>query len=308
VILNATARPRFRPRMNSEHPMYYDSYGRLLVPAGPAVGINSLGGQHHHRSSSMTGRPAQIVINNELRDEHHEGRGERERDRRPRSSHFHDFEVVARDRTRSRSRVRIRERDVVRDRTPSPYYEYEQSFETREKLKKLEEYEKKQEEAAHKKRLEEEMFIKAAKEAAEAAAHKKEEEELKKKAIAEWQAKEAEEKEKAKKKQEEEDKAFGEKMRKTMWANGFSDEQIERMIKKAEKKEKGGGDWGESSGSGHKHQPQPTVVTSGVLALNRPTFIKVHRKHIDPDTLDFYQLPWEWDPASSLSHPLSRSY
>ncbi|KAL8776140.1 MAG: hypothetical protein Q9213_008380 [Squamulea squamosa] len=30
-------------------------------------------------------------------------------------------------------------------------------------------------------------------------------------------------------------------------------------------------------------------------SLDRPTYIKVHRKHLSPDTLDAYDLPWEWD-------------
>ena len=29
-------------------------------------------------------------------------------------------------------------------------------------------------------------------------------------------------------------------------------------------------------------------------ATSRPTYIKVHRDHIDPQTLDMYNLPWEW--------------
>ena len=31
------------------------------------------------------------------------------------------------------------------------------------------------------------------------------------------------------------------------------------------------------------------------IDLSRPTFIKVHRKYLSPDTLDKYYLPWEWD-------------
>ena len=29
-------------------------------------------------------------------------------------------------------------------------------------------------------------------------------------------------------------------------------------------------------------------------AASRPTYIKVHRDHIDPQTLDVYNVPWEW--------------
>ena len=31
------------------------------------------------------------------------------------------------------------------------------------------------------------------------------------------------------------------------------------------------------------------------IDLHRPTFIKVNRKYLHPDTLDHYGLPWEWD-------------
>lgn len=36
-------------------------------------------------------------------------------------------------------------------------------------------------------------------------------------------------------------------------------------------------------------------IKKNCLPLSRPTYIKVHRKHIDPITLDAYRLPWEWD-------------
>lgn len=34
------------------------------------------------------------------------------------------------------------------------------------------------------------------------------------------------------------------------------------------------------------------------IDLTRPTYIKVHRKHMSPATLDEYELPWEWDDVS----------
>ena len=34
-------------------------------------------------------------------------------------------------------------------------------------------------------------------------------------------------------------------------------------------------------------------VGAPVLALNRPTYIRVHRRYLEVDTLDFYDLPWE---------------
>ncbi|KAL8647583.1 MAG: hypothetical protein Q9210_005475 [Variospora velana] len=59
-------------------------------------------------------------------------------------------------------------------------------------------------------------------------------------------------------------------------AQGYSDERIESMIKDGERERRKG---------------QPTQPVD----LARPTYIRVHRKWIEPDTLDAYDLPWEWD-------------
>lgn len=40
-----------------------------------------------------------------------------------------------------------------------------------------------------------------------------------------------------------------------------------------------------------------------IVALNQPMYIKVHRTYLEPDTLDAYDLPWEWDDVSLLSRP-----
>ena len=34
---------------------------------------------------------------------------------------------------------------------------------------------------------------------------------------------------------------------------------------------------------------------------SRPTYIKVHRKHLSPRSLDAYQLPWKWDEVIAFS-------
>ena len=106
-------------------------------------------------------------------------------------------------------------------------------------------------------------------------------EKLKEQANKEYQRKEENEILKKRKHKEEEDKEFEERMHKTLWANGYSSEQIERMIKKAGKQQSGGGE-----------------SNIKALALNRPTYIKLHRKHLDPETLNVYHLPWEWDDVS----------
>lgn len=43
--------------------------------------------------------------------------------------------------------------------------------------------------------------------------------------------------------------------------------------------------------------------SSSIQEKKRPTYIKVHRKYLSPDTLDHFALPWEWDKAS-LFHQL----
>ncbi|MCJ1243676.1 hypothetical protein MMC30_000873 [Trapelia coarctata] len=40
----------------------------------------------------------------------------------------------------------------------------------------------------------------------------------------------------------------------------------------------------------------------------RPTHIKVHRKHLDPRTLDAFGLPWDWDTVSTFAPSKSSDY
>lgn len=42
----------------------------------------------------------------------------------------------------------------------------------------------------------------------------------------------------------------------------------------------------------------------GDIDLNRPTWIKVRREYLSPDTLDLYELPWEWDEVSDYDSRL----
>ena len=253
---------RNRPRMYTEHALprqrlYSGPDGQLFVPAGAG----------HHRASSISGvRPAQVIINNDNGMAWEDARSE---GRRPSSSHggryYYDDRYY--EDHRDRSRVRIR--------TPSPYVDYE----TQQKLKQLEELQKKEEDEKQRKQIEDEIRLQQAKEEAEHRERLKEEKELKKKAVEEYELKKAEEKIKKEKEKEKEDEEFRERMRKTLWANGYSDEQIERMIKKAENKDS-------------KHA---VVKVRDGMRLTRPTYVKVHRKYIDPETLDIYELPWEWD-------------
>jgi hypothetical protein len=44
------------------------------------------------------------------------------------------------------------------------------------------------------------------------------------------------------------------------------------------------------------HKPPPSERVNIQPKVKRPTYIKVHRKYLDPETLDEYGLPWMWDP------------
>ena len=266
---------RDRGRLQSEHlnyqPVGYvqDANGLLVPAAGPGVG-------GVYRSSSAAGsrpRPVQIAIHNEY-DNHEVMRSPRGH-RRYSSSHGHgyryddeysddgDYERIE----HSPHRRSRRRRHRSPSRSPSPYYdaEYER------KMKKLEELEKKEEEDQARERYEEERLLKEAKKQKK----KKEEDELKMKAIKEYHIKQMEEKEKKEKAKEEADKEFRKRVKATFGEAGYDDESIERILKKGEK--------------GHAKEKHK------VVDLARPTFLKVHRKHIDPITLDEFSLPWEWD-------------
>ena len=328
VILNAGRPGRImRPRLASAHqplqgPFYQSPNGQFLVPAPGLSG-------RAHRSNSAAGErpPAQVIINNELQWEEHSP------SRRPRSSYGHDhyyhhdnYEDRRGDRSRSRERVRRnpspyyyenrderrRERSRSHDRVrtnASPHHHHEIDHETQHKLARLEELERKEEEhrrreqieeekrrarweenekkeaeQKRKKQIEDELLLKASKEEKEKAQRKKEEEEFAKKAVAAYEAKEKEKKEKEKKEKEATEKLVEEGVRKTLRAQGYTEAEIEKLLKK--------GDKGKA--------PPPANVHAGALTLARPTYIKVHKKHLDPETLNVYHLPWEWDVSHHI--------
>lgn len=76
-------------------------------------------------------------------------------------------------------------------------------------------------------------------------------------------------------KENEEDDALRERMRETLLKAGFSEEAIEKTMT--------------GHGLGGKR----------ITDLIRPTYMKVHRKHMSPDTLDIYEIPWEWDDVGA---------
>ena len=91
-----------------------------------------------------------------------------------------------------------------------------------------------------------------------------------------------------KEEKEEADKAFKERVWTTFAAAGYDESSIEKILEKEGK--------GQGQGQGQKK----------ITDLTRPTYIKVHRKHLSPETLDTYDLPWEWYEVSCSSRVLQR--
>ena len=281
VILNQ--RPyKNRPRLASEHhprqPIYYQDANGLLVPAiTTGAGVR--------RSNSQAGpKTAPIVIyNSQQRDDHSQERRSRRRsyqeEYQESSDEFderaHSHERHRRPQSRGRHASRHRHEPQHESPPPSPHHDPE----LQRRMQRLEELEGKEREEAARQRFEEQRIVDEANKAKEA----KKLEAMKQLAIEEHNAKVLEEKMKKQQQQEDEDKAFNERLRKTLEKAGYSEDSIEKTLKGEQEKSKGGkGDKGRK-----------------IMDLTRPTYIKVHRKYLSPDTLDLYDLPWEWDEVSN---------
>lgn len=79
---------------------------------------------------------------------------------------------------------------------------------------------------------------------------------------------------KKQKEEEEFNRQFEERVKREFTAAGYSEEHIESVLKRKKEKQ------------------------TKVMDLTRPTYIKVNRKYLSPDTLEIYELPWEWDEVS----------
>ena len=154
-------------------------------------------------------------------------------------------------------------------------------------MKKLDELEAKEKEDQAREKYEEERLVKEAKKAKEKAKREKEEKELTEKAIEDYNRKQKEEKEKKEKEKKKADEEFRERVKKTFGQAGYDEESIERILKKE----------GKEKEHGHGHGKEIKIRD-----LTRPTYIKVHRKHVSPETLDEYHLPWEWDDVSLVHY------
>lgn len=142
------------------------------------------------------------------------------------------------------------------------------------------------------KKTEEEQKAKEAEEALRAKI-KREEAEQKEKAEKEMKElllkqKEKEMKEKEKKKRKEEE--LKEEVAKKLSKFGFQHNQIDAI-------------------NDTKHYVRPTTTTTTTTAIaplgqhGHPTYIKVHCDHIAAETLQYYNIPWQWDRVSKRTTP-----
>ena len=298
VFVNAVRPARGRPRQNSEHPnraMYLQDHNGMLVPAAPA------GGEPMYRSQSNQERPASVIIHNSHSPVRHHRRGSHGHDDYYYYDDWSDCEQSPRGRHRAHSH-----HGYGPSRSPSPRYQdpvlaerlkrledLEKAEEEKaqrkaiEERKKIEEFEKKEKEKKQRERYKEEEMIAAEKKRQEEAEEKKRKEAW----VEEWKREQDEKKKKEEEKKKKEYEEFRERTFKTFSAAGYSDEAIEKMLRKAERAEK-------RKEGGHKEKAIRHVHEDDGKQLMRPTYIKVHKKYMSTETLDEFDLPWELDIVS----------
>ncbi|KAL4896697.1 hypothetical protein BDV59DRAFT_171242 [Aspergillus ambiguus] len=153
--------------------------------------------------------------------------------------------------------------------------------------RKLRELQQKIEEEEERERIRKEIRDQEAREAFEKAEKERKEAMMKHAAIEEWKLNEEKRKiaeREAKKKADEE---FKNRLRSEF---GYSEEELEKLLKKKDDKEKGK-DKDKEKGKEKKDDKDDGKEEDD----HHRTWIKVHRKYLLPDTLMAYQLPWDWD-------------
>ena len=152
------------------------------------------------------------------------------------------------------------------------------------KLDKLKFLEEQEEAREHEKFLKEELEREKMRELYEKEQKARKDKELQKEYVEKWKREEAEKKEKAKREKAEEDRKFEERFKIQFMQAGYTESQAEAVLQKKKRENE------------RKHQ------NTMAIDLSRPTWIKVKRKYLLPETLDHYYLPWEWDVSFEISH------
>jgi hypothetical protein len=155
------------------------------------------------------------------------------------------------------------------------------------KLDKLKVLEKQEAAREHEEKLKKELEIQRARELYEREQTAKKEKELQKEYVEKWKREEAEKKEKEKREKEEEDRKFEERFKVQFMQAGYTEAQAEAVLQKK------------------KSENEKKAKNVMAIDLSRPTWIKVKRKWLLPETLDHYYLPWEWDVSRAFSFSFS---
>ena len=175
------------------------------------------------------------------------------------------------DRIRSRRRSRERGR-----RLPSPYYDTDR--ETERRLERLRELEEEADGERQQLEIEHELQRRAEHEVAEKA-REGEDLGLNETERENYGANERDKEQGEKEAKEVAEKEWRERMTKTLQSNEYSEEENEKILEK-------------------ENRPDTESGPANVSIPTRPTYMKVHTKHLDTETLDIYNLPWEWDDVS----------
>ncbi|KAL9035654.1 MAG: hypothetical protein Q9214_006481 [Letrouitia sp. 1 TL-2023] len=93
----------------------------------------------------------------------------------------------------------------------------------------------------------------------------------------------------------EEDKLFRKNLKEMYLSQGYAEDNIDVMIEEDEERRKH--HYHINNYSNDERVPIPTTKYTNAEAIDfhKPTYIRVQRKYLSPETLDAYGIPWEWD-------------
>ncbi|KAL5332231.1 hypothetical protein BJX70DRAFT_384783 [Aspergillus crustosus] len=162
--------------------------------------------------------------------------------------------------------------------------------EVRQKLRheRLKELQRKIDEEEERERIKKEIRDEEARQALIEQERKAKEAKMKQAAVDEWKLAEERRRIAEREAAERRDKEFRDRLR---FEFGYTEEEIEDIVSKKKKKEKKE----EKKKEEKEEKEEKKERKEEELEQRKATWIKVHRKHLLPDTLIAYQLPWAWD-------------
>ena len=161
-----------------------------------------------------------------------------------------------------RSELGPTRREVSPESPPTLTYETRRAWEELEHMKKDKDHDELVKKMKHELELEREEK------------RKNHEKKMKEQVIEEWKA--------AKENERENEEVGKEYMRRQFQKGGYTEEEIERMMTRL----------------GKKRDHSPAVSSTQNFITERPNYLKVHKKYIDPITLETYKIKWKWADVS----------